>query len=45
VIDAEAREAQARAPRAGAFAIYAQVEEEFFTDDGPKRKPPWARSA
>lgn len=32
-INAEAREAQARALQAGAFKIYTQVEEEFFTDD------------
>jgi hypothetical protein len=35
-IDAEVREAQARALQAGAFAIYTQLEEEFFTGDGPE---------
>jgi len=37
-IDAEAREAQARALRAGAFSIYTQLEEEFFTDVGPEEE-------
>jgi len=37
-IDAEAREAQARALQAGAFSIFTQVEEEFFTDDGPEQE-------
>jgi hypothetical protein len=37
-IDAEAREAQAQALQAGAFKIYTQVEQEFFTDDGPEEE-------
>lgn len=32
-VDAEAREAQAHALQAGAFKIFTQVEEEFFTDN------------
>lgn len=37
-IDAEAREAQTRALQAGSFNIYTQVEDEFFTDDGPEEE-------
>jgi hypothetical protein len=36
-IDAEAREAQARALQAGAFNIFTQVEDEFFTDNSAKQ--------
>jgi hypothetical protein len=37
-IDAEAREAQARALQAGAFNIFTQVEDEFFTDNSTKQQ-------
>jgi hypothetical protein len=37
-VDAEAREAQARALQAGSFNIYTQLEEEFFAHDGPEEQ-------
>jgi len=37
-IDAEAREAQARALEAGSFNIFTQVQEEFFTDNAPAQE-------
>lgn len=37
-IDAEAREAQARALQAGAFKIFTQVEDEFFTENSSRQE-------
>jgi hypothetical protein len=40
-LDAEARQAQALALEAGSFAVYSQVQREFFTHDFPEEEALW----